>query len=122
MVVFGTMKTTDAFNFFLVGLAMCLGPACWPGYFAGAADGGGCGELWLVFMGTMQIILGAWAMGLRLVPQLIRSISEWEPVLLDFELVDIGSVLSESFYRGLDEGDELKVALSLQQQLRQAYA
>lgn len=117
------MKTTDAFVFFLIGLGMCFGPAVCPDLFSGEINGGGTGsELWLMLMGGIQMLLGAWAMGLNAVPRLMRQIAEWEPVPLNFELVDLGSVLSESFYDGLAEADEVGVALNLQRQLRMGFA
>jgi len=112
------MKTTHALNFFLVGLSMCFSPACWPGYFVGAENGGNASELWLLIMGATQMVMGAWTMGLNLVPRLLHYLSHWEPVLLDFTLPDVGWVPPDSFYAGLNEQDDISVALSLQQQLR----
>lgn len=120
--VFSIMKTTDAFIFFLIGLAMCFGPAVWPGLFSGEINRGACSEVWLTLMGVAQMLMGMWAMGLNAVPRVMQYLAEWEPVPLKFELVDIGSVLSESFYMGLDEADEESVAISLQRQLRMGYA
>lgn len=112
------MKTTQALNFFLVGLGMCFSPAFWPDYFSGNSDGNNTSELWLLIMGMTQMTLGSWMMGLNEVPRLLHSLAEWEPVTLNFELPDVSWVLPESFYAGLNEDDDVNVALNLQQQLR----
>ena len=121
-VVFWVMKTTDAFYFFLVGLAMFFSPAYWPDSFVVLTNGANTSELWLLLMGAAQMTLGAWLMGLNLVPRLMQYVSEWEPVPLNFEMVDVGWVLPESFYLGLEDADEVSVGLNLQRQLRLGYA
>ena len=121
-VVLGLMKTTHALNFFLIGLVMCFSPAFWPDYFSGEASRGNASELWVLLMGTTQIALGAWTMCLNEVPRLMRYLAEWEPLTLVFELPDVGWALPESFYAGLNEYDDVRVALSLQQQLRTGLA
>lgn len=121
-VVFGVMKTTDAFCFFLVGLAMYFSPACWPDSFVAITNGANTSELWLIVMGAAQMTLGAWLMGLNVVPRLMQYVSEWEPVPLNFEMVEVGCVLPESFYLGLEDADEVSVGLNLQRQLRLGYA
>jgi len=121
-VVFWVMKTTDAFYFFLVGLGMFFSPAYWPDSFSAAPNGANTSELWLILMGTAQMLLGAWLMGLNVVPRLMHTIAEWEPVPLNFEMVDVGWVLPESFYVALEDADEVSVGLNLQRQLRLGYA
>ena len=112
------MKTTHALNFFLVGLSMCISPACWPEYFVGAENGINTSELWLLVMGITQMLMGAWTIGLNEVSRLLNFLVHWEPVLLDFALPDVSWALPESFYAGLADDEDVSVALSLQQQLR----
>ena len=116
--VWEIMKTTQALNFFLVGLGMCFSPAFWPDYFSGNANGDNTSELWVLSMGMTQMAMGAWLMGLNEVPRLMHAMAEWEPVTLNFELPDVGWALPESFYAGLQDDDDVSTALSLQQQLR----
>jgi heme A synthase len=112
------MKTTHALNFFLVGLAMCFGPALWPQEFFDSASRVDASAWWLICMGAVQALLGAWVLGLNGVPRLFQLLAEWEPVKLDFTLPDVGWVLPESFYAGMVDDEEVSIALTLQQQLR----
>lgn len=116
--VFAPMKTTHALNFFLIGLSMCFSPAYWPELFSRSAVGNDSSELWLLIMGMTQMAMGAWTMGLNLVPRLLHIIAEWEPVTLDFSLPDVTWALPESFYTGLQDDEDIHTALRLQQQLR----
>lgn len=53
------MTTLNAFGFFLLGLGMTFLPALAPGFFvAQATDGSNTSELWLVAMGTLQVMMG----------------------------------------------------------------
>ncbi len=94
---------------------MSFCPAFWPNYIS---VNEGCSELWLLVMGVTQMVLGAWTMGFNEVPRLLHALAAWEPVKLDFELADVRWVLPESFYAGLNDDEDLRVALILQQQLR----
>jgi len=116
------MKTTHALNFFLVGISMCFGPAYWPDFFAAAANGNDASELWLQTMGITQMAMGVWAMVLNLVPRLVHFLIEWEPVSMVFAPPDVGWALPDSFYAGLQDDEDVGVALSLQQQLRLGHA
>ena len=116
------MKTTHALGFFLVGLFMYFSPALWPHHFTCDTSGANTSEWWLLVMGMMQMIIGTWSVGSNEVPRLMQYVARWEPVALDLELTDVGWVLSESFYVGLKEIDEISVALNLQRQLRVASA
>lgn len=116
--VWEIMKTTQALNFFLVGLGMCFSPALWPDYFSGVSDGNNTRELWLLIMGMTQMAMGAWMMGLNEVPRVLHAVTEWEPVPLNFALPDVGWVLPDSFYASLQNDDDVSTALALQQQLR----
>jgi hypothetical protein len=112
------MKTTHAFNFFIIGMAMCFSPAFWPEFFSGEVNANDTSEVWMLIMGVIQMSMGAWTMGLNEVPRWLHSLSHWEPVPLDFSLPDVSWVLPDSFYAGLNEDDDVRVALALQQQLR----
>lgn len=110
------MKTTQALNFFLVGLGMCFGPALWPQAFArGIVD---TSALWLLVMGTMQAFFGAFMAGVNEVPRLKRWLAEWEPFSLNLKLGDVNWGLPEAFYNRLAAEEEIDVALGLQRQLR----
>lgn len=115
------MKTTHALNFFLIGLAMSFSPAYWPEQFAADAGGGETSTIWLLTMGAIQMTLGAVVLSLNGVPRMIQFLSEWEPISLRFELPDVGSALTDSFYARLNDDEEINLALSLQQQLRLGY-
>lgn len=112
------MKTTHALNFFLIGLFMCFGPGYWPDFFASGTNGNDASELWLRIMGITQMTMGAWTIGVNEVPRLVHALAQWEPVTLDFALPDVKWALPESFYTGLQDDDDVNVALRLQQQLR----
>ena len=114
----GLMKTTHAVNFFLVGLAMCFSPAYWPQQFSVGVDGQANSELWLLVMGVAQMAMGAWTVGLNIVPRLAHVLADWEPISINFELPDVSWALPESFYAALGDEDEISLAISLQQQLR----
>lgn len=114
--VFGSMKTTQAINFFVVGLGMCFGPAFWPQAFArGLVD---ASALWLLLVGAMQVLLGAVVLGCNEVPRMVRWLRDWEPVKFDFAPADVRWVLSEAFYSGMQAEEEITVAFTLQKQLR----
>ncbi|GEM_PF-1084621 len=112
------MKTAHALNFFLVGLAMCFSPAYWPEYFINHPNGSGTSDLWLLTMGVTQMTMGAWTMGLNLVPRLTHFLAEWEPITINYEVPDVSWSLPESFYAGLVDEDEINLAHRRQQQLR----
>ena len=120
--VLGSMKTIDALNFFLVGLVMFFCPAYWPEEFCATASSESSSELWLLVMGAVQLSVGAWSMAVNIVPRAIRHLAEWEPVMFEFKLMDAGWFIPESLFVGLEEGEEVAVALSLPPQLRLAYA
>lgn len=113
--VWGDMKTIQALNFFLIGSVMSFSPAYWPEYFTSELNNS---ELWLLFMGATQMILGGWVMVLNEVPRLLQAVAQWEPVTVNFALPDVGWSLPESFYAGMNSDDDIRVALNLQQQLR----
>ena len=116
------MKITHAINFFLVGFAMCFSPAYWPNHFAEGGSGNENSELWLMMMGAAQMAMGAWTMGLNVVPRLTHFLAEWEPITLKFDLPDVSWALPDSFYSGLNEDDDISLARTLQQQLRLSQA
>ncbi len=106
--------------FFSVGLFMYFSPAFWPEQFVCNLSCSNTSEWWLLVMGMIQMAMGAWVAGINEVPRLGRYLANLEPVAFDFKLSDAGSTLSESFYAGLKEVDEISLALSLQRQLRRA--
>lgn len=116
--VLGLMKTTHALNFFLIGLTMCFSPAYWPAFFINESTGDNTNELWMLTMGLAQMILGAWTIGINVVPRLLYSLGQWDPLAMNFALPDVGWVMPESFYAALQDEDDVSVALSLQQQLQ----
>ncbi len=113
-VVFGDRMTTpQAFNFLVIGLGMIAGPAVWPQYFSVEHMRSAA---WLVFMGGLQVSGGLSLLLLEAV-RVSRRLSEWEPLDIGLPLSDVRWTMPPSLYSGLEDTDEVVVALRLRQQL-----
>jgi hypothetical protein len=107
------MTTPQALNFFLIGLGMIAGPAVWPEYFSIEHMRS---TVWLVFMGGLQVTGGLSLLLLEAI-RLSRRLSEWEPLDIGLALPDVQWTMPPSLYSGLEDTDEVVVALRLRQQL-----
>lgn len=107
------MTIPQAFNFLVIGLGMVAGPAVWPQFFSVEHMRSAA---WLVFMGGLQVTGGLSLLLLEAV-RLSRRLSEWEPIDIGLALPDVRWTMPPSLYSGLEDTDEVVVALRLRQQL-----
>ena len=107
------MTIPQAFNFLVIGLGMVAGPAVWPQYFPVEHMRSAA---WLVLMGGLQASGGLGVLLFEAV-RLSRRLSEWEPLDIGLALPDVRWTMPPSLYSGLEDTDEVVVALRLRQQL-----
>lgn len=92
---------------------MIAGPAVWPEHFTGEHLRS---EIWLMFMGGLQAVAGAFILGVEAV-RLYPRLAIWETLDLDLALPDVRWAMPPSLYSLLEDKDEIAVALHLRQQL-----
>lgn len=107
------MTIPQAVNFLVIGLGMVAGPAIWPQYFSIEHMRS---AVWLVLMGALQASGGLGVLLFEAV-RFSRRLSEWEPLDIGLALPDVRWAMPPSLYSGLEDTDEVVVALRLRQQL-----